>query len=67
MPLTDEEEQKLRHYMITIAEGRNALSDWEKGFFADQEKRYTEYGSKIFLSPKQWNVLNNMYEKVTEA
>jgi len=67
MPLTDEEEQKLREYMITLADRRTKLSEWEAGFFADQEKRYKEYGARMYLSPKQWAVLNRMYEKVTEA
>lgn len=67
MTLTIEQEEKLRTYMATIAERRKSLSDWESSFFSDQEKRYEQYGSRIHLSPKQWAVLDRMYEKVTEA
>lgn len=65
--MTDEEEQKLRTYIQTISDARAKLSDWERNFFADQEKRYAEYGAKVFMSPKQWAVLDRVYEKVTEA
>ena len=67
MPLTIEEEEKFRTFLATIADQRSKLNDWEAGFFADQEKRYKEFGAKLNLSPKQWNVLNRMYEKATEA
>ena len=66
MNLTLDQEEKLHHLMEEIAASRSKLNKWEAGFFEDQEKRYAEHGSQIFLSPKQWAVLNSLYEKVTE-
>ena len=67
MNLTLEQEEKLQFTLDTIAEHRAVLNDWERGFFDDQVKRFEEHGAKMFLSPKQWAVLNKMYEKATEA
>ena len=66
MNLSLELDEKLQFMLSTIGESRKDLTDWERGFFDDQEKRYAEYGARISLSPKQWAVLNRMYDKVTE-
>jgi hypothetical protein len=45
----------------------SALSTWEKGFVQDQIKRFDEHGAKVFMSPKQWAVLDKIYkEKVDD-
>lgn len=67
MNLSLELEEKLKFTLDTIAEHRKDLSDWERGFFDDQVKRYDEFGARMYLSPKQWAVLNRMYDKVTEV
>lgn len=67
MPLTDEEEKKFVFYIDTINASLGSLNDWERGFIADQVKRYEEFKSKINLSPKQWSVINKVYEKVTDV
>lgn len=66
MSLTQEEEERLHNLLQTLEGCTKALSDWERNFLADQSNRYQQYGSKIFMSPKQWAVLQRMYEKVTE-
>lgn len=67
MNLSLELDEKLRFMLETIGESRKDLSEWEQGFYDDQAKRYDEYGARINLSPKQWAVLNRMYDKVTEV
>jgi len=67
MNLSLELDEKLSFMLSTIGENRKMLTEWETGFFDDQVKRYEEYGANINLSPKQWAVLNRMYDKVTEA
>lgn len=66
MPLSSEQEEKLNTFFQEL-EGAPRLNDWEKGFLKDQVERYKQYGAGMNLSPKQWAVLNKMYEKVTEA
>lgn len=67
MALTIEQEEKLVFMLDSIAEGRKELNSWEQGFFDDQVKRYEEFKSNMSLSPKQWVVVNKMYEKATGA
>lgn len=40
-----------------------ALSDWQVGFFKDQETRYEQYGDQIRFSDKQWVQI----DKISEA
>ena len=67
MPLTEAEEEKLNDFLVEFEENRKFLSDWERAFLDDQIKRYADFKSKMSLSPKQWAVLNRMYEKITEV
>lgn len=67
MNLSLELEEKLRFTLDTLIEHRKDLSEWEQGFLDDQIKRFDEYGARINLSPKQWAVINRMYDKVTEV
>lgn len=66
MTITDEQEEGLRLTLSVLDNERARLSRWELGFLDDQIKAYDEHGSEIRMSPKQWNILNRMYEKVTE-
>jgi len=36
------------------------LNDWEKGFMKNQSERFEQYGNDIFMSPKQWGVINKI-------
>jgi hypothetical protein len=60
------EEEQLSHLqeIIDAAENSEALNDWEKGFLADQIGRFKEYGDEIRMSPKQWGVLEKIWDKV---
>lgn len=65
MTLTLEQEEKLNFIFEELEENRKRLSEWETGFLNDQIKRYEEHQAKMSLSPKQWTVLDRMYQKVT--
>ena len=65
MSLTDEQEERFRLYIHALDDARTGLSDWERNFLDDQIKRYDQYGPKVTLSPKQWAVLDKMYDKIT--
>lgn len=66
MTITDEQEEDLRLLLSVLDNERARLTRWELTFLDDQMKAYDEFGSEIRLSPKQWSILNRMYEKVTE-
>jgi len=40
------------------------LTDWERGFFEDQIKRYEEYGSRTRFSDKQMAIIDRVYAKL---
>ena len=65
MALTMEEEALFTHIVREITDNKNCLNAWELGFFEDQVKRHDEWGPKMTLTPRQWNVLNKMHEKAT--
>lgn len=59
------QEEKLNDIITAVKAREEELSGWEAGFFSDQVRRFEEYGSHIFLSEKQWGVLDRIYEKIT--
>lgn len=65
MTITDEQEETLRLTLSVLDNERARLTRWELTFLDDQIKSYDEHGSEIRLSPKQWSILNRMYDKVT--
>lgn len=67
MNLSLELDEKLQFMLSEIGEQRKLLTEWEQGFFDDQVKRYDEHGARMYLSGKQWAVLERMYEKVADA
>lgn len=67
MNLSLELDEKLQFMFGTIGENRKLLTEWEQGFFDDQVARYDKYGATINLSPKQWVIMNRMYDKVTDV
>ena len=67
MPLTEEQEERLNFMFSELEANSKSLNSWEQGFLKDNIDRYQKYKAGISLSPKQWSVLNRMYEKVTET
>lgn len=67
MSLTVDQEEKLRFMLAEIGDCMDDLSSWEKNFMNDQIKRYDENGANMFLSGKQWAVLNKIHEKCTDV
>lgn len=67
MSLNVDEEERLTALLEELEGNRKFLSDWEQSFLTDQQKRYEQYGAKIFLSPKQSAVLIRMQEKIRKV
>ncbi len=63
--LNKEQSDKLSQ---TIEEAKLAedgsLNDFEMSFMASMEERFEKYKDDTFVSPKQWNVINNIYDKL---
>lgn len=38
----------------------NAETDWEMGFVSDMEVKFAEYGSEMFISEKQLEILERI-------
>ena len=62
--LNDAEHEWLEDFLTACDENSHRLSDWEKGFLADQVKRLEEYDRSMTLSYKQWGVLRRMAKKI---
>lgn len=67
MNLTLDQEEKLRFMIADISENLKELSNWERDFMNDQIKRYDEYGATMRLSPKQFAIIERIYEKITDV
>lgn len=67
MNLTLDQEEKLRFMLADISENMKELTNWERDFMQDQIKRYDGHGAKMFLSGKQWAVIQKIYEKITDV
>jgi hypothetical protein len=40
------------------------VTKWERDFMADQAERLETYGERMFVSDKQWAIIDRIYEKV---
>lgn len=64
MSLTNDEVAKLEFILQASDDIRRDLSNWERTFLDDQQKRYDEHGANIRLSEKQWAALDRIAEKI---
>ena len=64
MALTDRETEFLERLLQECEENASRLSPWERGFMDDQRKRFEEHGAAMSLSPKQWNIIKRVTEKL---
>lgn len=66
MGLTREQQDEFQGLMADIRRYWSKLSEWELNFCSDQEERFAKYSGDIRLSPKQWETLRKIHEKVTD-
>lgn len=69
--MTSDEMLKLE---LTIQGVKEAMDDpnsdvteWEQNFMIDQEARMQEWGDRMRMSPKQWDIVDRIYDKVVKA
>lgn len=65
MPLSERETEELGDMLQAIQADSSSLNSWECQFIDDQIRRFDKYGAEIFLSPKQWKKIRDIYETVT--
>ena len=63
MALDDEQHAKLSELLVDAASCPR-LSQWERDFVADFTQRLEEWGPKINVSPRQWDVFERLTGKV---
>lgn len=67
MSITTDEDERLQLILETLKPIVHTLTGSSPQFVADQIKRYDQYGVDIRLSPKQWEWLENLFEKAGGA
>ena len=65
MSLSERESEELGDMLQAIQADSSALNAWERQFIDDQVGRFDKYGAEIFLSPKQWKKIRDIYESLT--
>ena len=60
MALSEREDEYLQNVLNAAGEDMAQFNDWERGFLQDQQERYDEYGTDIWMSEKQWGVIDKI-------
>lgn len=64
MALTLEQEEELQEILDHIVAHRSEIKGKEIEFVDDMVKRFEEYGSETFVSPKQFSWLRNIKNRI---
>jgi len=62
--MTQEEHEWLNRLQTAADIHWNELNDWEKKFMEDLLERFRRWGMKTKISPKQWEVITRISEKI---
>lgn len=62
--MTEDECMYLERILAKAAANHNKLNSWEKSFVEDTNARYEKYGADTRMSPKQWQVLDNIDKNI---
>jgi hypothetical protein len=65
MALSDDEVERLTELLVSLAPVKHKLNSRERQFVTDVEERHDQYGSEMFMSPRQWNWLISIGERYT--
>ena len=60
-------DRTIKHLMAIIKAALDhpeVLTEWEQDFVDDTNDRFVTYGSRIFMSDKQWNVIDRIEQKL---
>lgn len=63
MAITEEQNERLTEILQALEPEIKKLGQASANFVRDQIKRHGQYNEAIFVSPKQWAWLEDLYEK----
>lgn len=63
MAITEEQNERLTEILQALEPEIKKLGQASANFVRDQIKRHDQYREAIFVSPKQWAWLEDLYEK----
>lgn len=63
MAITEEQNERLTQILQALEPEIKNLGQASANFVRDQIKRHDQYHEAIFVSPKQWAWLTDLYEK----
>jgi hypothetical protein len=63
MAITDEQNERLGLLLENLIAVRAQLTPSSQRFVDDQVKRHDQYGDRIFMSPKQWQWLEDLHRE----
>lgn len=63
MAITEEQNERLTEILQALEPEIKNLGQASANFVRDQIKRHSQYNEWIFVSPKQWAWLEDLYEK----
>lgn len=64
MALTAEQVEFFEHAVPVFEAEMEQLTEWERKFIADQIRRFREYGYDTHMSPKQWDIVERVWNKL---
>lgn len=62
--MTQEQQDWLETFFAQCESNESKLSTWEQGFVRDQKERFEKYEGSMYLSQKQWMILNRIDAKI---
>jgi hypothetical protein len=63
MALSEDQVDTLTTMLAALAPVKHKLNQRERSFVEDQEQRYEDHASEMFMSPRQWKWLESIYER----
>ena len=64
MALDADQRMKMELILEGSKESPELLTDWETGFVSSFQERYETYGDDMFVSEKQWAILDRIYDTI---
>lgn len=64
MSMNNDQLEFLEFALPVIKDSLDSLSSWEQGFMSDQIARFEKYGADTHFSPKQWEVIERVWNKL---
>lgn len=63
MSLSETQIDRLTEILEAAENASGRLTSWQNGFIDDMRTRYEEWGANLRVSPKQWDKLEEIFEK----